>query len=146
MRVMETSESLMPELMTQWLTPLEEELGWADHRRAWHLLMTTLHSLRDLLPPDNAVNLGAELPFLMRIAYFQGWNPAQTPVRVRGKQEFVGRISAAFMDRPLDDPEEKVRTVLHLLRRQLPREEFEFLSDAMRNPKVDQMDDVDGRR
>jgi uncharacterized protein (DUF2267 family) len=146
MHIMETSETLMPGLISEWLTPLEEELGWVDHHRAWLLLLTTLRALRDFLPPDDAINLGSELPFAMRLEYFQGWNPAQTPVQAQGKQEFVKRIAAAFNEPPLDEAETRVRTVLELLRRRLPRDEFEHFAGAIRNSTLEPFDRVDGGR
>ena len=116
---------------------LENDLGWADHRRAWYLLMETLHALRDLLPADDAVKLGAQLPFLVRGAYFDGWIACHTPAGACGKNAFVGA--------PLDDPENVIRAVLDLLRRRVSSNEFDNMARAMRNQSLDLCQPVGGQ-
>jgi uncharacterized protein (DUF2267 family) len=57
-----------------WLDEIMERLG-PDRRQAWHALGAVLRALRDRLPLELAVHLGAQLPLLVRGAYYDQWHP-----------------------------------------------------------------------
>jgi uncharacterized protein (DUF2267 family) len=57
-----------------WLKLMMEELDSTDRRRAFTALRAGLHALRDRIGPANAVHLGAQLPMLLRGAYYEGWH------------------------------------------------------------------------
>src|SRR5659263_201271 len=77
-----------------WLNDLAEQLGTDDHRQAYRVLRAYLHALRDRLPVDEAAQLAAQLPELIRGIYYEGWNPSSTTVRYRDLADFLDRISA----------------------------------------------------
>ena len=104
-----------PQVVAEWLNELNEALDWTNKRRAYHLLSTVLHALRDWLTVDEAADLSAQLPILMRGIYFEGWDPSGTPVRHRNKTDFLGRIEKAFDVEPLPDVEAAIRAVFKLL-------------------------------
>lgn len=56
-----------------WLDDIMEEIG-PDRQRAWHALGAVLRALRDRLPLELAVHLGAQLPLLVRGAYYEQWH------------------------------------------------------------------------
>ena len=80
-----------------WLDEIMQELAWKDRHKAYHALRTVLHTLRDRLPPDEAVHLGAQLPMLVRGFYYEGWHPANKPVKERTRDEFLVHVSDAFL-------------------------------------------------
>ena len=43
-----------------WVNEVMDELDWDDKQRAYNLLRSTLHVLRDRLAPDEALNIIAE--------------------------------------------------------------------------------------
>jgi uncharacterized protein (DUF2267 family) len=79
-----------------WLKELAQELGWEDRERAYQALRVVLHALRDRLTVDEAADLGAQLPLLIRGLYYEGWDPSSTPVKERHREVFLHHITAAF--------------------------------------------------
>jgi uncharacterized protein (DUF2267 family) len=77
-----------------------EQMGWDDRRHAYITLRGVLHALRDRLTPEEAADLGAQLPMLVRGFYFEGWNPAHTPQKFKHKDEFLERVTreARFLE------------------------------------------------
>lgn len=76
-----------------WLNEICERLHWeGDHQKAYQALRAVLHVLRDRLPVEEAAHLGAQLPMLVRGFYYDGWRPAQTPVKVKTVQEFYDAV------------------------------------------------------
>lgn len=76
-----------------WLNEMAGELGTDDRQEAYRALRAYLHALRDRLPVNEAAQLAAQLPDLIRGIYYEGWNPSKTPVRYRGLADFLGRVA-----------------------------------------------------
>ena len=49
-----------------WIDDVMRRLGWHDRERVYLVLLATLHALRDSLPRDEAIYIGAQLPALLR--------------------------------------------------------------------------------
>ena len=109
----------------EWLKELRTLTNWDDEQRTYRLLRVTLQALRDWLDVNEASQLGAQLPMLIRGIYYEGWRPAGTPVTERGKQDFIARIEDAFKTDPIDDPDEAVTSVFKLLNRRISKGEIE---------------------
>ncbi|RVP43789.1 DUF2267 domain-containing protein, partial [Sinorhizobium meliloti] len=61
-----------------WLGEIMEQHG-PDRKVAWHILTVVLRVLRDRLPPEIAAHLGAELPLIVRGAYYDQYRPNHPP-------------------------------------------------------------------
>jgi uncharacterized protein (DUF2267 family) len=77
-----------------WLKELADELETDDRQAAYRVLRAFLHAVRDRLTVNEAAQLAAQLPELIRGVYYEDWVPAKTPLRYRSVDEFLGRISA----------------------------------------------------
>ena len=97
-----------------WLKELRDNGGLADEATALSGLRAVLHQLRDRLSVEEAVDLAAQLPTLVRGVYFEGWRPAHTPQKVRTKQKFLDQVTLKLLPHPIP-PEAAVRDVLMLL-------------------------------
>ena len=73
----------------EWLKELGKELGSENANTLLLALRSVLHALRDRLRPDEAAQLAAQLPVLLKGVYFDGWNPSATPAKARTKEEFL---------------------------------------------------------
>lgn len=121
-----------PQVVAEWLNEICRDLEWAGRKpRAYMLLRATLHTLRDFLPLDEAVDLSAQLPVLVRGIYFEGWDPSKQVPRPRNEAEFLDRVGAHFSKEPLVDPERAVCAVFALLRRKTSAGEIENVAHAM---------------
>jgi uncharacterized protein (DUF2267 family) len=75
-----------------WLDDVEVAMGWDDRHKAYMALRAVLHALRDRLPPDETVDLAAQLPMLVRGFFYEGWHPANKPRKYRHKEEFLQQV------------------------------------------------------
>jgi uncharacterized protein (DUF2267 family) len=89
---------------SQWLKELGLELGSRNANATLLVLRSVLHALRDRLPPDEAVQLAAEMPLLIKGMYFDGWDPSGTPVKARSKTRFLAMVINR-MNRPTSQSE-----------------------------------------
>ncbi|MDP1964453.1 MAG: DUF2267 domain-containing protein [Reyranella sp.] len=77
-----------------WLKLMMGELGTDSRRVAFAALRGGLHAIRDRIGTDNAAHLGAQLPMLLRGAYYERWHPAATPTRERHLAGFIDHVAA----------------------------------------------------
>lgn len=114
-----------------WLRELMDDLHWEDRHRAYLALRSTLHVLRDRLTPEEAVQLGAQLPMLIRGVYYDGWKITERPYKIRNKEEFLAMVHREFMNDPSIDPEQVVRAVFTLLSRKISEGEIQDILHIM---------------
>lgn len=103
------------QLTRDWVSQLGKLLCWNDEQRTWRMLRVTLQALRDWLDVNEAAQLGAQQPLLLRGLYYEGWWPVKTPIIERDKEVFLARSREAFATKPLDDGEEAACSVFRLL-------------------------------
>ena len=121
-----------PQVFAEWLNELCDDLEWPEKQRAYLLLRETLHAIRDFLSVDEATDLAAQFPVIVRGVFYEGWNPAKTPVKPRNKSDFLSRVQSRFAKQPLEDPERAVAAVFDLLRRHVSQGEFDHVKKGMR--------------
>jgi uncharacterized protein (DUF2267 family) len=114
----------------EWLAAVEQELGSGDRRNAYQALRSVLHALRDRLPPNEVLHLGAQMPALVRGFYLEGWRLAEDPPLVRTRQEFLGAV-VADAGRVVFDPEPTVRAVFAVLAQKIAPGEIADVKSAL---------------
>lgn len=102
---------------TRWIRDLGEASGLPDEQQVYHVLCATLQALRDRLPVDEAVQLGAQLPVLIRGLYYDGWRPSVTPKKIRHREDFLAEIAQHYRARPVPDLEAVVRATFEVVGR-----------------------------
>ncbi len=114
-----------------WVVDVMRELGLDDERRALRALRAGLHAIRDRLPPAEAVDLGAQLPMLLRGLYYEGWRLADRPVRVRAREDFLEMVRYHLNGDHLLDPLGVLRAVTRALSRHISTGELRQVMNAM---------------
>lgn len=113
-----------------WLNEIQAELG-PDRQLAWHVLGGVLRVLRDRLSIEVAAHLGAQLPLLVRGAYYDQFQPARQPELLRSREEFLQRIEEALARiRPVN-AEAAAKAVFHVLDRHLPAGQVEKAREVL---------------
>jgi len=98
-----------------WLNDIMYELDWQDKHRAFTLLRSTLHTLRDRLHVNENAHFAAQLPTLIRGVFYEGYQPAKYSADIRHKDQFVDAVMAVFGDNPKDDPVATVSGALNVI-------------------------------
>lgn len=115
----------------QWLEDVERALPYGDRQTAYHALRAVLHALRDRLTPEEACDLAAELPTLLRGVYFEGWSPANKPLKMNGGQ-FLDRVEAQLVPVAEDlDPAACVSAVFEVLDQRVSAGEIADIRGAL---------------
>ena len=114
-----------------WLRIVAEQLHFEDRHHAYIALRAVLHALRDRLPPEVAVHLGAQLPILVRGVYYEGWHMAGKPVKDRNVQEFTDHVLKELPPQFPMDPLSVARGVFETLWEKLDAGEFAKLMDHL---------------
>jgi uncharacterized protein (DUF2267 family) len=115
----------------RWIDDLMTEMGTSDPRQAYSVLRAVLHVLRDRLTADEAVNLGAQLPVLVRGFYYDGWRPEGRPTKYRHKTEFLNRVAEAYRGLSVTEQELAVEAVFRVLSRHVTGGEVRHVRDQL---------------
>lgn len=94
-----------------------EELAWVDRHKAYLALRAVLRALRDRLSVDEAVDMGAQLPMLVRGLYYEEWRPHGRPIKY-SRNEFLSQVAAQFNE-PDVDSEKITHAVFRVLSRKI---------------------------
>jgi uncharacterized protein (DUF2267 family) len=117
-----------------WLKEIMGRLETTDRHQAYMALKATLHALRDRLSIEEAAQLGAQLPMVIRGLFYEGWRPAARFDRTTTWETFMRPVYLAACEDGSFTPEEIVSAVFEVLSRhvsggeiddvigQLPRE------------------------
>lgn len=100
----------------EWLRDIMNAIGANDTHVAYGALRAVLHALRDRLTVDETVQLGAQLPMLVRGLYYEGWSPKGKPAKTH-KAEFLDAIRRQFPGPERLHPEVLARAVLKVISR-----------------------------
>ena len=77
----------------EWIDETAAELGTEDRREAYRVLRAFLHVLRDRIGVNEAAQLAAQLPQLLRGAFYENWVPSRTPERYRDGDTFLRKLA-----------------------------------------------------
>lgn len=108
------------------LKQIGQAYDWPKERRnqSYSALRAVLHPEGERLSADEAAQLSAQLPMLVRGIYFEGWDPTRVPVKMH-RDEFLARIRHEFLFEAPGGIERLFDTVIQALRRHITEDECE---------------------
>jgi len=109
----------------EWINAVNDKTGWEHKQRAYRLLRAVLHAVRDHLNVDEAAQLAAQLPVMIRGIYYEGWNPSKTPVKMRTRDAFIDAVQRDFESDPMGDAPAAIAAVMAVLRAHVSAGEME---------------------
>lgn len=113
-----------------WLDEIMEEIG-PSRSVAWHVLGAVLRTIRDRIPIELAAHLGAQLPLLVRGAYYDQWRPHETPVKSRTMDEFVESVAEGLEGTRPIDALDATHAVFQVLSRHVSEGQIEKVQNAL---------------
>lgn len=114
------------------LKEIEQAMGWPKERRnqSYAALRAVLHAMRDRLTVEEAAQLAAQLPMLVRGLYFEGWDPSRVP-RKMSREEFLQRVQKEFAFEVDGGVERVVHEVFRALRGHVTEGEWHDVESSM---------------
>jgi uncharacterized protein (DUF2267 family) len=109
----------------QWLTDLEHELGTDDPDETWRVLRAYLQVLRDRLTLDEAAQLAAQLPHLLRGVFYEGFDPGRQPEKIRDREVLLERLAERAQLTDLGEAATAAAAATRVLRRHVTEGEIE---------------------
>ena len=115
-----------------WLNEIARQMGeGTTKQQAYAALRAVLHALRDRLNVNEAAQLAAQLPLLVRGVYYEGWNPARTPLKIRHRDEFLDLVRDYLGRIDNIEPEPAARAVFAVLRQHVSEGEIQDVMAEM---------------
>lgn len=108
-----------------WIKQVQQEARLVDRGSAYSALRAGLHALRDCLPADGVLKLGAHLPLLIKGVLFDGWKPRRSGRPTR--QELLDRMAHELRGCREVDAALAVRAVTRTLAAHAGRAQMETL-------------------
>jgi uncharacterized protein (DUF2267 family) len=109
----------------EWLSQLADELGTEDRASAWRILRAYLQVLRDRLTMDEAAQLAAQLPHLVRGVFYEGFDPGHQPERIRDRETFLILFGERAQLSAVGEAERAAAAATRVLRRHVTAGELE---------------------
>lgn len=113
-----------------WLDEISEDIG-PDRQLAWHVLGTVLRAIRDAVQVEQSAHLAAQLPLLVRGAYFDQYRPAAQPAAARSHDDFIARIRDDLDGSRPVNPEQAAAAVMGTLNRHVTAGQIKKVRDAL---------------
>ncbi|MBI2133074.1 DUF2267 domain-containing protein [Candidatus Woesearchaeota archaeon] len=114
----------------EWIKELMEDLGIEDKQTAFTGMKAVLQALRDRLTIEETVQLGAQLPVLIRGYYYESWEPAGKPLKM-DKERFISRVHSYAHYSETIEPERFTRAVFRLLQKKISKGEIEDIKHML---------------
>ena len=115
----------------------ELDLG-KDTDKAGRIFVAIMHALRDIIPPEESLQMVAQLPMFLKAVYVNGWRIKKTRVKVKQVAEFLDLVrehdgSAAVNDLEYSDEvaEQYVETTFIFLRKYISNGELQDIRDSL---------------
>jgi uncharacterized protein (DUF2267 family) len=115
---------------SRWIAEIADGLETDDRERALSALRASLHILRDSLPLQATVALGAQLPLIVRGLYYENWQPEAVHVH-HTKDEILALLAERLSWASLPELEPAVRAAFSVIQRHIDAHEVEKVAHLL---------------
>jgi uncharacterized protein (DUF2267 family) len=100
-----------------WIYSLEDLLNLPDNHetKTFSIMRSVFHALRDHFPHGTLAHVGQQLPIFLRGVWFEGWDPAHTPIKERKKEDFIKAVKKHLESYADLDIEHCAQITMHFL-------------------------------
>ena len=102
----------------EWLHEFQDELGWENENMTYIAFRSVIQTLRDRLPVEEAVELGDELPMVMKGMYYEGYRATGKPEKIKNREEFFEKVQEKSSKKPINT-QQATSATFSLLQRKL---------------------------
>lgn len=127
----------------RWVKDMMVALHTEDPQLALHALRAGLHALRDRLTVEEAAQLSAQMPLIIRGLFFENWRPAGKPLHIRHPNEFLALVIANFAPRTDAYADDILRALFRVLSEHISQGEITDVVMSLPEPLLEL---VGGRR
>lgn len=113
-----------------WLNEIESDIG-PDRDFAWRVLSVVLRQLRDHLPLELSAHFGAQLPMIVRAAFYDKFDPTGLPKPCHGADDFLQPIADDLRGGRGVDPRDAAKSVFGVLYRHVSKGQIEKVVRAL---------------
>lgn len=117
--------------VNEWVNQVGHELGGVEKQTAYSALCAGLHLLRDRLTVDMSAHLAAQLPVVLKGAFFEDWQPARVPQRIRHRDEYLQALDEQLPNSLKGRAPDVAKAVMHTVSTRVTRGEVEKLRQAL---------------
>jgi uncharacterized protein (DUF2267 family) len=114
-----------------WLDEIMALMDWSDRKLAYKAVRVVLQTVRDRLTIEEATDLGAQLPLLLKGTYYESWNPTGKPTSLSKVDDFVAIVNKNFTQDDYIAPEDISRAVLKVLASRVSEGEIDDVISSM---------------
>lgn len=114
-----------------WVREVARRMKWNDDETALKALRVVLHALRDRLTINEAAQLSAQLPMVVRGLFFESWRPHRNASLPGGLNEFFTEIDAHLPRLTPRDRKRAVQVVLDVLAHHISEGEVDDIAAVL---------------
>jgi uncharacterized protein (DUF2267 family) len=107
------------------LNEIAQELGTPDIAHAGRVLTSVLHCLRDMITPQESLDLISQFPLYIKSIYVDGWKIPEKPNRLKKLEDFLMSVkgySAQTQERDFGDianTQKEVEAVFRVIKKHI---------------------------
>ena len=113
-----------------WLDEIETDIG-PDRAFAWRTLSVVLQQLRDHLPLELSAHFGAQLPLIVRGAFYEGFDPTGRPVTSDSAEDLLKAVTDELSKGRGVNPRDAVISVFGVLNRHISRGQIDKITRSL---------------
>ncbi|MDP3882033.1 MAG: DUF2267 domain-containing protein [Nanoarchaeota archaeon] len=114
-----------------WLNELGQDLGIADKQIVYTAFKTVLSVIRDRLTVEEISDFAAELPVLIRGAFYEEWNPSKTPIKMKHIDEMYVLFLERYKGPLILDPKMVIPKIIGFLSKKVSAGEMKDIKSIL---------------